>query len=158
MGSLVQAQQGEPKQRAGHKTCFLFWLFCLVLCQSSISERSEDYGRSRFATSLVSEANCVVRFKLGRRSQKIQANRLGFFYLCPQDTISFDRRQHHFEQSENIILHLCGHKTMLQQVANDVILRINDVGYAQRCCALANVLTPLCFCGIMISRKAVILS
>ena len=43
--------------------------------------------------------------------------------------------QHHFERSENIIPHLCGHKrTMLRfaqmklrQAANDVKLRINDV-------------------------------
>ena len=36
--------------------------------------------------------------------------------------------QHHFERSENIIPHLCGHKrTMLRQVANDEMLRINDV-------------------------------
>ena len=59
------------------------------------------------------------------------------FFICVRRTQHhLTEGQHHFERSENIIHHLCGHKTMLQQVANDVMLRINDVGYAQRCCAL----------------------
>jgi hypothetical protein len=71
----------STKQRAGHKTCFLFWLFCLVLCHCSISERSEDYGRSRFATSLVSLANVVVRFKPGRGSQEKRPFSNGLFSI-----------------------------------------------------------------------------
>jgi hypothetical protein len=57
--------------------------------------------------------------KLLGELKKIQVERLGFFHLT--------EGQHHFEQSENIISHSSGHKTMLRQAANDVMLRINDV-------------------------------
>ena len=54
------------------------------------------------------------------------------FFICVRRTQHhLTEGQHHFEQSENIISHSSGHKTMLQRVANDVMLRINDVGYAQ---------------------------
>ena len=35
--------------------------------------------------------------------------------------------QHHYERSEYIVMQSSGHKTMLQQVANDVALRANEV-------------------------------
>ena len=35
--------------------------------------------------------------------------------------------QHHYERSEYIVIKSRGHKTMLQQVANDVALRANEV-------------------------------
>ena len=35
--------------------------------------------------------------------------------------------QHHYERSEYIVIQSRGHKTMLQQVANDVALRANEV-------------------------------
>ena len=39
--------------------------------------------------------------------------------------------QHHFEQSENIIAHSSGHKTMLLYAANDLGLRPMMLRYAQ---------------------------
>jgi hypothetical protein len=69
--------------------------------------------------------------------QKIHRNRDGFFHLCPQDTtsfaclhaISFDRRSTSFRRR----------RTQMNEVAlrandvlrNDVMLRINDVRFAQ---------------------------
>ena len=61
------------------------------------------------------------------------------FFICVRRTQHhLTEGQHHYERSEYIIPHLCGHKTllcfaqmMLRQDANDVMLRINDVGYAQ---------------------------
>ena len=55
----------------------------------------------------------------------------GFFHLCRKAQHRLTEGQHHFERSENIIVRL-RHKTMLRQVANDVLrndvmLRINDV-------------------------------
>ena len=50
------------------------------------------------------------------------------FFICVRRTQHhLTEGQHHFEQSENIISHSSEHKTILQQVANDVMLRINDV-------------------------------
>ena len=69
-------------------------------------------------------------------AKKPRSEERGFFICVRRTQHHLTEGQHHFEQSENIILHLCGHQTMLQQVANDVMHRINDVGYAQRCCAL----------------------
>ena len=34
----------STKQRAGHKTCFLFWLFCSALCQHPISALARIMG------------------------------------------------------------------------------------------------------------------
>ena len=57
--------------------------------------------------------------------QKIHRNRDGFFHLCRKAQHHLTEGQHHFERSENIIVRL-RHKTMLRQVANDVLR--NDVG------------------------------
>jgi hypothetical protein len=52
----------------------------------------------------------------------------GFFICVRRTQHHLTEGQHHFERSENIIPHLCGHKrTMLRQVANDVMLRINNI-------------------------------
>ena len=65
-------------------------------------------------------------------SQKIlKASLSGFFHLCRKAQHHLTEGQHHFERSENIIA-LLRHKTMLRQVANDVLrndvmLRIIDV-------------------------------
>ena len=51
------------------------------------------------------------------------------FFICVRRTQHhLTEGQHHFERSENIIVRLW-HKTMLRQVANDVLR--NDVGFAQ---------------------------
>ena len=61
--------------------------------------------------------------------QKIQANRLGFFHLCRKAQHHLTEGQHHFEQRENIISHSFGTNERGCTVgANDVMLRINDVG------------------------------
>ena len=52
----------------------------------------------------------------------------GFFICVRRTQHHLTEGQHHFERNENIIPHLCGHKRMmLRQLANDVMLLINDI-------------------------------
>ena len=62
-------------------TCFLFWLFLFGFIATPHLRACADYGRSRFATSLVSLANVVVRFKLGRGSQEKRPFSNGLFSI-----------------------------------------------------------------------------
>ena len=67
-------------------------------------------------------------------AKKPRSEERGFFICVRRTQHHLTEGQHHFEQSENIIAHSSGHKTMLhfsqmklRQAANDVMLRINDV-------------------------------
>ena len=75
------------------------------------------------------------------------------FFICVRRTqLHLTEGQHHFEQSENIIPHLCGHKTMLRQAANDVtaravndvMLRINDVGLRPMLLRSVQIMSCIC--------------
>ena len=70
-------------------------------------------------------------FFVNTRQKILKTSLSGFFHLCRKAQHHLTEGQHHFERSENIIV-LLRHKTMLRQVANDVLrndvmLRINDV-------------------------------
>ena len=62
---------------------------------------------------------------------------LGFFHLCRKAQHHLTEGQHHFERSENIIIHFRHKWTRLRQVANDVGYRPTMLRLRRkRCCAL----------------------
>ena len=96
-------------------------------------------------------------------AKKSKSKDLDFFICVRRTQHHLTEGQHHFKQSENIISHSSGHKMMLcfaqmklRQAANDVMLRINDVGSRPMMLRSVQIeLTTSHFCDIIMPRRAV---
>ena len=101
----TMSSKREPRQSPR----FSFCLFPLLDFMPTPPLRAKRGIGTRLPRDLVSEQReRVVRFKLGRGSQKFSFFGMRIFHLCRKAQHHLTEGQHHFEQRENIISHSFG--------------------------------------------------
>ena len=113
MGSLVQAQQGEPEKRASQSRCSFFYPL-----------RKQWYIiTARSAVYIIKGGVPPLYLITHQRASAFAMMICNFFEIddIPQQVAD--------DIHGCAVIGLCFAQTMLRHAANDVMLRINDVGF-----------------------------